>query len=121
MNLHERQHFDALLHLAVERLTERAVQRSQGATGALGQLRDDPDGEGVWLGDFLDAFFAEALLDNPAGAAFVLQALERQTVRLGAGEARIGDHLQALAKQAFRALLVRKLDESLSQQLAYGA
>ena len=121
MDLHERQHFDSLLHLAVERLTERSVQRSEGADNALRQLRDDPDGEGVWLGDFIDAFFADALLDNADGAAFVLRALERRPADLDGVDGRIGDVLQTLAKRAFRALLVRKLDESLSQQLAYGA
>jgi hypothetical protein len=120
MDLHERQHFDSLLHLAVERLTERSVQRSEGAANALRQLREDPDGKGVWLGDFLDAFFADALLDTPAGAAFVLQALERQPLAARV-DGTVGEGLRQLARQAFRALLVKKLDESLSQQLAYGA
>ena len=126
MDLHERQHVDLLLQMAVERLTERAVQRCQGAERALAQLRDDPDGEGVWLADFLDAFLQDACLDNTAGAAFVLRALEKRPappvpqVADGGGGA-VGDVLQAMARAVFRDLLVRKAEESLSQQLAYGA
>ena len=121
MHLHERQHLDLLLQMAVERLTERAVQRCQGAKNALGQLRDDPDGEGVWLADFLDAFFQDACLNNTAGAAFVLQSLEKRPVEVPATEGRVGDVLQTMARQVFRDLVARKAEESLSQQLAYGA
>ena len=74
----------------------------------------------MWLGDFVTAFFSDALLDNPAGAAFVLQALERQQLAVSV-EGAIGDVLEQMARDAFRALLVRKLEESLSQHLAYGA
>jgi hypothetical protein len=121
MELHQRQHLDLLLQMAVERLTERAVQRCQGAENALGQLRDDPDGEGVWLGDFLQAFFQDACLDNTAGAAFVLQALEKRPAPPVAAGGVVGDALQEMARHVFRDLLARKVEESLSQQLAYGA
>ncbi|MEM9666848.1 MAG: hypothetical protein AAF970_18100 [Bacteroidota bacterium] len=119
MDLHQRQHFDLLLQMATERLIERAVQRCEGVEAALHQLRTDPDGEGVWLGRFVDAFFDDALLDNPAGACFVLQALERRPVPAAALDGRVGDALRSLAKQAFRALLTQKAHEALAQQAVY--
>jgi hypothetical protein len=121
MDLYERQYLDVLLQMAVERLTERSVQRCAGAENALRQLRHDPDGEGVWLSDFLGAFFQDACLDNTAGAAFLLQALEKRTVTPEAETGKVGDILQDLARRVFRDLVVRKAEESLSQQLAYGA
>jgi len=120
MDLHLRQQFDLLLQMATERLTERAAQRCAGAEPALEQLRTDPDGEGVWLGDFVDAFFEDALLDNTAGACFVLQALEKRPLATGPIEGSVGDVVQALAKHSFRDLLTRKTADALSQQAAYG-
>lgn len=120
MDLHLRQQFDLLLQMATERLTERAVQRCEGAENALARLQSDPDGEGVWLGDFVDAFFDDALLDNPAGACFVLRALEKRPAPTITPGGSVGDVLRALAKQSFRDLLARKAEDALAQQTVYG-
>jgi len=120
VDLYLRQQFDVLLQMATERLTERAAQRCAGAEVALERLRTDPDGEGVWLGDFVDAFFEDALLDNTAGACFVLQALEKRPLATELHKGSVGEIVQALAKRAFRDLLTRKTTDALSQQAAYG-
>ena len=86
MELYERQAFDMFVSLAVERFCERIVQRNGGMERALARLREDPDGEGVWLGRFVEAFFRENALDNPGGACLVLRALERwEAPKTGAG------------------------------------
>jgi len=116
-----------LLRAAVERFCERIVQRCEGIGPALKQLRDNPQGEGVWLDDFVGAFFQDSLLDNPGGACFVLQALQRRPVpdRVlptdGAIDGSIGDHLQHTARRAFAALLAQKAAEALSQHAAFEA
>lgn len=75
MEAYQRQQFDFLLLTAAERFAERLVQRCGGAGPARARLRADPQGEGVWLDQFAQAIFRDFLLNNPAGACFVLQAL----------------------------------------------
>ncbi len=118
MELHERRLFETTLNEAVERFRERIVQRSQGLERALQRLTEDPDGEGIWLHAFVAQFFREELLDNPAGAVYILQALERRDVpSVPAG--RVADVLVGLAAAAFADLVRAKTIESLEQGVAY--
>jgi hypothetical protein len=45
MELYQRQQFDLLIMMAVDRFVERIVQRCAGAETALARLRSDPQGE----------------------------------------------------------------------------
>ncbi|MEO1087616.1 MAG: hypothetical protein AAFY88_25560, partial [Acidobacteriota bacterium] len=88
--------------------------------GHFEKLRADPNGEGVWLDEFTTHLFADFLLDNVAGACFVLQALARRRVtppRAGTVE----DTLLEMARQSFAALLAAKTEESLEQRAGYQA
>lgn len=121
MNPHERQQFDLLLALSVERFVERLEQRNGGAGPALERLRQAPDGEGVWLSDFVGVLFQDFLLDDTAGACFVLEALERRSIEPAGGAAPIGAVLRDLARRAFAALLAAKAEEALEQHAGYQA
>jgi len=117
LNLHEKQQFDFLLAHAVERFVERLEQRNEGAENALGRLRSDPNGEGVWLNEFTRAVFRDFLLDNVDGYCFILCALSR---RKGAAPnaGTVEESLAALAQQVFADLLSLKSQELLEQHLA---
>jgi len=115
MELYQRQQFDFLLLTAVDRYVERLVQRNEGAENALRKLRQDPQGEGIWLNQFVEAIFQDFLLDNMAGACFILQSLAQQPVSApNAGS--IEKMLVAMAREAFADLLQRKTEEFLEQQ-----
>jgi len=120
VDLHQRQQFDFLFATAVERYTERLEQRNEGAAQALERLRRDPEGPGIWLSEFVDALFEEFLLGDPAGAAFVLQALERRPLP---AQAELGgtvrSALSGLARAAFSELLRAKAEEALEQRAAF--
>lgn len=116
MDLHAQQQFDFLLMTAVERFTERLVQRSGGAVPALERLR--ADGAGGEVRVFVDALFQDFLLDNPAGACFVLEALSTRMAYPVEGGS-IGAMLNGLARQAFGALLAAKTEEALEQAAAF--
>lgn len=125
MRLYEKQYFNDLLQRAVERFSERLIQRNAGAENALQRLRADADGEGVWLGEFVTAFFRDALLDNPEGACLVLQALAQRPLPPAAGSrvqesGTIGQALETMAAEAFAALLRAKTEEVLEQTVAFG-
>ncbi|WP_028986320.1 hypothetical protein [Thermicanus aegyptius] len=123
MNPHERQYFNLLLAMAVERFSERIIQRNEGAENALYRLRTNPQGDGVWLNAFVDAFFQDALLDNPAGACLILQALANRHVNDPSRlfeRITVGEVLLELAKEGFATLLRQKTEESLEQTLAFG-
>ena len=125
MEPHRRQQFDALLHTAVERFVETAIQRCEGAGRALELLGADPDDERVRLAGFVDALFADFLLDGPGGACFVLEALPRRPwpdqVGLAAeGPAEsVGQVLDRAARAAFTALLATKVTEALQQHMMF--
>lgn len=119
MELHHGVYFNFLLNTAVERLTERISHRLGGTAAALQAIRENPEGEGVWLSGFVDAFFDDMLLSNTAGAVFVLEALEKRHAEAQpAGQ--IGETLQRMARQAFYDLLWQKSQEFLEQSVAYG-
>jgi len=114
---YQRLQFDLLLGIAVERFVERITHRCGGYEAALARLRDDPQGEGVWLDEFTQAFMRDFLLDNPAGACFVLQALERR--RIAAPQpGTIGTMLEQMALRAFADLLAAKTVETLEMSSA---
>jgi hypothetical protein len=123
MDPHEQQHFNLLLMMAVERFSERIIQRNEGAQNALHRLRTNPQGEGVWLNEFVDAFFRDALLDNSAGSCLILQALANQRINDSFRIfelVTVGEVLQEMAKQSFATLLQNKTEEALEQTLAFG-
>ncbi len=118
MDLYLRQQFDFLLATAVDRFVERLEQRNQGSQGALRKIQTDPQGEGVWLQDFVAAIFQDFLLDNEAGACYVLQALAKQPhAAVVAGQ--VGTTLIALAQATFASLLREKTIEVLEQRSGY--
>ncbi|AXI38930.1 hypothetical protein CX649_04290 [Bacillaceae bacterium ZC4] len=123
MNPHEQQYFNLLLGMAVDRFCERIIQRNEGAQKALERLRANPQSEGIWLNEFVDAFFRDALLDNPAGSCLILQALANHRVNDFTNivdRNTVEEMLQEMAKQTFAALLYRKTEEALEQTLAFG-
>lgn len=121
MELHARQQFDFLLNAAIERFVDRAEQRCGGPVPALERLRTDPNGEGVWLDEFVEALFVDFLLDNAAGSCFVLQALARRPAPVVApvtGDS-VQQYLERLARQSFAAVLRLKAEEALEQRQAF--
>lgn len=120
MELHEKQQFDFLLMTAAERFADRVVQRCAGTQNALDQLKTDRNAEGVWLDDFVGALFEDFLLDNTAGAVFILSALEKRKIEFSC-DGKIGESLIAMAKQAFAELLHMKTIEGLEQSVGVGA
>jgi hypothetical protein len=119
VDLHQRQQFELLLAQAGEAFIERIVQRCAGQERALAALESDRNAEGVWLDAFVDAIFADWCLDNAAGAAFVLGALERRPIQ-AVIDGTVGEALIALAKSAFSALLYEKVVESMARASVYG-
>lgn len=121
---HERHYVEILLAMAVERLGERIVHRNGGVANALNRLRADPQGEGIRLGEFVDAFFRDNLLDTPDGACLILRALANRRWEAGSGGSgptSIGEMLQHMAKTAFGTLLQQKTtEEALEQTLVFG-
>ncbi|MGF1664415.1 MAG: hypothetical protein ACFCVG_18455 [Kineosporiaceae bacterium] len=126
MHLHERAQFDFLLNTAAERFVERLVQRTGGLEEGLAALRADPNGEGVWLDEFVRAVLRDFLLDNVDGSCFVLQALADRTVGTGApggldggaGPDTVREVLGALAVAAFSAVLAVKVDQGIEMALS---
>jgi hypothetical protein len=119
MDPHQRQQFDFLLATAGERFVERIIQRCAGAENALARLRADRQGEGIWLDQFVTAIFQDFLLDNPAGACFVLQAIYKRTTA-SPSPASIEAMLQQMARRAFADLLASRVEEVLEQAVSYG-
>lgn len=123
MNDYEKQYFNTLLQIATERFVERIIQRNEGAKNALDNLRKDPYGEGVWIDKFVNAFFEEFLLDNPAGSSFILRALANRVCRFQyttLENMTVGNVLENMAKELFEQLLNQKVEEALEQNLAFG-
>lgn len=130
MNDHERMHIDGLVHEACDLLCETAIQRCGGPRNALSQLRDDPDGEGVWLDRFVAMFLGEHALDNEAGACAILEALARRpmpevsapgpsSAPSGTRPPTIGEVLKEASSAAFRDLVRLKADEALERASVY--
>ena len=115
MELHQRQQFDFLLVTAVDRYVDRLIQRNQGTDNALRKLRQEPQGEGIWLDQFVDALFEDFLLNNIGGACFILQALAKQSIPAPAA-GKIEAMVIVMARDAFGDILKRKTEEYLEQQ-----
>ncbi len=118
MEPYERQQFDFFLMTAVNRFQERITQRNEGGAQALERLRNDPDGEGVWLHQFVDALFQDFLLDNLEGACFVLRALPKRKTS-APNSAPVEQMLGQMARTVFTDLLKSKTEEALEQTLMY--
>lgn len=112
------QQFELLLQDATGNFAERTVYRCGGPDSAIERLSSDPDGDGVHRAEFVQAFFAENLLDNPAGHAFVLEALERRTVPADPGGP-VGEVLGRLARAAFADVLTTMTKQLISRQQIY--
>lgn len=125
MDLYQRQQFDFLLQTATERFVARLEERFRGAEPALAKLRGSPDGEGVWLGGFVDAIFEDFLLDNVDGGCFVLRALPKRSIEdyraVLASAGTVEQGVGGLARGLFADLLLRKAVEALQRHAAYQA
>jgi hypothetical protein len=123
MELYERQQFDVLLQAAVERYVERLQQRNEGSVQALARLRADSMGEGIWLDQFVDAFFDDFLLNNEAGASFILRALgSRKATGLSSGPNQtVEQFMISCAKTVFMDLLYQKTEECLERYASFQA
>lgn len=118
MELFLRQQFEVLLQQATSDFAERVVYRCGGPDEAVARLTDDPDGDGVHRADFVRAFLAENLLDNAAGYAFVLEALEQRTVPADPGGP-VGQVLARLAHAAFADVLAGQARQLILRQQVY--
>ncbi len=116
MELFLRQQFEVLLQEATGSFAERTIYRCGGPEPALAALKSDP--EGVHRAEFVQAFFEENLLANPAGHAFVLEALEKRTVPDVDGGT-VADVLERLARMAFADVLTSKTTQLIQQQQIY--
>lgn len=123
MDLYKRQQFDFLLMTAGERFVERITQRNEGAENALNRLRTNPQGDGIWLDEFVQALFQDFLLDNVAGAAFILEALHKRKISVPvsdeSGPRQVEGLVVELAQRAFADLLQSKVEEALEQASMY--
>jgi hypothetical protein len=117
VELHERAQFDFLLNTAAERFVERLVQRTGGLEPGLAALRADPQGEGVWLDEFVRAVLRDFLLDNVAGACFVLGNCAKRTVE-GVHSGTVEQVLLDLAVRAFCDVLAVKVDQGIEMALS---
>lgn len=115
MNDHERVHIDGLVHEACDLLCETAIARCAGPTNALRVLRDDPNGDGVWLDRFTVMFLGEHALDTTPGACAILECFERRPMpAMGAGGTVAGG-LQEASRAVFADMVRRKADEALER------
>jgi len=118
MEMYLRQQFELLLQEATGNFTERIIHRCGGEQAALDRLRQDPEGEGVWISEFVSTFFSENLLDSTAGACFVLEALERRTVPADDGGA-VSEVVARLARAAFAEVLATQSAQLIQRQMVY--
>jgi hypothetical protein len=117
MDLHERAQFDFLLNTAAERFVERLVQRTGGLAEGLSALRADPQGEGVWLDEFVRAVLRDFLLDNTAGSCFVLSACEKRSLE-AVVSGRVEQALGELAVRVFADVLTVKVEQGIQLALS---
>lgn len=118
MELFLRQQFELMLQEATGNFTERVVHRCGGPDAALERLDSDPEGEGVYRGEFVRAFFEENLLNNAGGYCFVLEALERRTLPDVTGGP-VLDVLARLAEAAFADVLTVMTKQLIQRQQIY--
>ena len=119
MELYARQQFDVFLMTAAERFSERIVQRCAGTENALKQLKEDPNGKGIWINQYVEHLFEDFLFNNTAGACFILSALEKRNVEIEEKGA-VEKILQKTARKVFAELLQKKTIESLDRSSGFG-
>ena len=112
MDDHERLYIDSLIHEACDLVCQTAIQRLAGPTNVLRRLREDPNGDGIWLDRFVKMFLAERALSGAAGSCAILQALSTRPMPAADGST-IGELLDASASMAFADLVRIKADEAL--------
>lgn len=112
MDDHERVYVDALIHEACDLLCQTSIQRLAGPTNVLRRLREDPNGEGIWLDRFVSMLFEERGLDSDSGACAVLEALARREMPAIDGGS-IGEVLRAASRAAFAGMVRVKAEEAL--------
>ena len=118
MELYQQQQFDFFLQTATERFVMRLEERFRGPEPAIAAIRQDPEGDGVWLSQYVDAVFDDFLLSNVAGACFVLQRLAKRNVPKIIGST-VESTLIDLSKRLFAELLLGKTIERLEQDSGY--
>ncbi len=118
MELFLRQQFELMLQEATGNFTERVVHRCGGPDAAMSRLDADPEGEGVFRGEFVQAFFEENLLNNAGGYCFVLEALERRNLPPDDGGPVI-EVLERLAHAAFADVLTSMARQLIQRQQIY--
>jgi hypothetical protein len=125
MDLHQRQQFDFLLQTATERFVARLEERHRGTDAALAALRGDPAATTVAVNEFVAAIFADFLLDDADGAAFVLRSLPKRPIVAHrstlAAAATVEEALATLARGLFAEILLLKTLEALEQNAGYQA
>jgi hypothetical protein len=120
MELYARQQFDFFLMTAAERFSERIVQRCAGTENALKQLKEDPNGEGIWLDQYVESLFEDFLYNNTGGACFILSALEKRDIEIDES-GKVEQVLQKMAQKVFAELLLNKSIESLERSVGFGS
>ncbi len=118
MELHLRQQFELMLSEATGNFVERIVHRCGGEDEALRRLQEDPNSDGVWIEEFVNAFFEEHLLTSVGGACFVLEALERRSVPADAGGP-VAEVVPRLARAAFADVLAVQAAQLIQRTLVY--
>lgn len=116
MEMFARQHFDVLLREAAGNFAERCVYRCGGSQQAVTVLAEDPASLGVTA--FVDAVFAENLLEDTAGACFVLEALERRQAPADDGGP-VAEVLGRQARAVFADVLIVQTTQILQQNQIY--
>lgn len=125
MDLHQRQQFDFLLQTATERFVARLEERHRGTDAAFAALRSDPAATTAAVNEFVAAIFADFLLDNADGSAFVLRSLPKRSIvaqrSAMTAAATVEEALAALARGLFAEILLLKTLEALAQNAGYQA
>ncbi len=116
MEMYARQHFDAILRDAAANFAQRCVYRAGGPAQAAAVLAEDPTA--LEVDAFVAAFFSDNLLDDTAGACFVLEALERRTLPADPG-GQVSDVLARQARAALRDVLLATTGQVLQQEQIY--
>ena len=120
MDLYKRQQFDFFLMTAADRFSERIIQRCEGSEKALDRLKTDPNGEGIWIDQFVEHLFEDFLFNNTAGACFILSALEKRALKMDI-DGKVETILIEMAQRAFGELLEKKSIETLERSIGVGA
>lgn len=120
MEYYRRQQFDSMLAISAESFVERIVQRCGGGENALNRLREDPQGDGIWLDEYVDAVFEEWLLNEASGSVFVLESLQKRPFPAVDQSGTVGEVMVRTAKRVYADLLRDRVVEVLGRQLAVG-